>query len=270
MNSEQPIGFFDSGIGGLTVANSVLEALPNERIVYFADSLHFPYGEKLEEDIQAYSLRIADFLLSKQCKCIVIACNSASASAYNQVKKYVGNRAMVVDVISPTVYYIEKYLNHISTIGVIATRRTIKSQAYKKRILASNASLTVKSLATPLLAPMVEEGFVNDEVSKAVLSKYLHREELSNIEAIILACTHYPFLKQDILAFYENQVAVIDTPTVVTAYLEDKLKEKNLLSKSKESFEEHEFYASELNETIDKNSDIFFTKRFQLNELNIF
>lgn len=270
MNSEQPIGFFDSGIGGLTVANSVLEALPNEKIVYFADSLHFPYGEKLEEDIQEYSIRIADFLLSKQCKCIVIACNSASASAYKQVKEYVGNRAMVVDVISPTVYYIQKYLHQISTIGVIATRRTIKSKAYKNRILEANSKFVVKSLATPLLAPMVEEGFVNDEVSKAVLSKYLQREELSNIEAIILACTHYPFLKKDIENFYQNKVSVIDTPTVVTAFLKDKLREQNLLSTSKESFDEHEFYASELNETIYKNSDLFFTKQFQLKELNIF
>ena len=270
MNAEQPIGFFDSGIGGLTVANAVLKALPNERIIYFGDSLHFPYGEKSAHEIQSYSVKIAEYLLEQDCKCIVIACNTASASAYNAVKESVGNRAFVIDVIDPTVYYVKKYLAQIKNIGVIATRGTIKSGAYTKGLEQNCDNLNVISKATPLLAPMVEEGFINDEVSKAVISQYLSDSELQQIEAIVLACTHYPFLKPEIEEYYHHAVEVIDTPTVIAEYLKDKLGSNQLLSQSEEEFSAHQFIVSDLTETIQNNALRFFKHQFTLEERNIF
>lgn len=270
MTAEQPIGFFDSGIGGFTVANAVLRALPNEKIIYFADSLHFPYGEKSASEIQSYSLKIAEFLLEQQCKCIVIACNSASASSYAKVKEFVGDKALVVDVIDPTVYYVNKYLKDIASIGVIATRRTIQSKAYANGLEVANPNLEVHSLATPLLAPMIEEGFINDEVSQEVIKKYLSHPQLNNIEALILACTHYPFIKTEIEQFYQHKTAVIDTPTVVAEYLKVVLKEKNLLSTTPEKIDAHKFYVSSYNQTIDETSARFFNHQFRIQEKNIF
>lgn len=270
MTAEQPIGFFDSGIGGLTVANAVLESLPNERIIYFGDSLHFPYGEKTADAIQSYSLKIAEYLLEKNCKCIVIACNSASASAYQYVKEFVGNHAIVIDVIDPTVYYINKYLPQIRNIGVIATRRTIQSEAYKNGLLRANPELNVASMATPLLAPMIEEGFINDEVSKSVINKYLSEEKLKDIESLILACTHYPFIKQEVEDFYDQKLSILDTPTVIAEFLKDVLGKRSLLNSTKQSLQAHEFYVSELNETILDTTKRFFAHKFHIEEKNIF
>ena len=270
MNAEQPIGFFDSGIGGLTVANAVLKALPNERIIYFGDSLHFPYGEKSAKEIQSYSITIANYLLQQNCKCIVIACNTASAAAYKAVKEYIGDKAIVVDVIDPTVYYVKKYLSHIENIGVIATRSTIKSGAYAIGLKEENNKLNVASVATPLLAPMIEEGFVDDNVSKAVIEKYLSNEQLQQVEALVLACTHYPFIKTEIEEFYNNNISVIDTPTVIAEFLKDTLSKKDLLSKSEEPFSAHQFFVSELNQTIEQTAERFFDHQFQLKENNIF
>lgn len=270
MNAEQPIGFFDSGIGGLTVANAVLKALPNEKIIYFADNLHFPYGEKSEREIQSYAIQIADFLLSKHCKGIVIACNSASASAYTAVKEFVGNKAFVVDVIDPTIYYVKKYFAAIQNLGIIATRRTINSAAYANQFQQELPNLQVISKATPLLAPMVEEGFVNTDVSKALIEHYLSDENLKPIEAIVLACTHYPFIKTEIEQYYGESVHVLDTPTVVAEFLTDQLQHLQLLSNTLQPFSSHEFYVSELNEVIEETALRFFKHEFQLKEQNIF
>ncbi|MBX2845747.1 MAG: glutamate racemase [Saprospiraceae bacterium] len=268
MKADQPIGIFDSGIGGLTAANAILQHLPQENLIYFGDSLHFPYGEKTEESIRAYSIQISDFLLSAGCKSIVIACNSASASAFEAVKAHVGNRALVVDVITPTVYYIEKHLHDLKTVGVIGTRRTIESKAYELGLKAANPELQIKAMATPLLAPMIEEGFVADEVSRIVTKKYLNHPQLQHLDALILACTHYPLIKGDIEAYYNYQVDVLDTPTVIAEYIKDKLGAKGLLSTTPQP--EHHFYVSKMTDTFQHTSQLFFSQPFQLQEHNIF
>jgi len=131
--NASPIGIFDSGIGGLTVANAIHKILPNEQLIYFGDTAHFPYGEKSADAIKYYSLRISDFLLKQNCKMIVIACNTASSLAYQVVKQQVGDNAMVVSVIEPVVSSVAALYKH-GRIGVIATKGTIKSDVYAKKL----------------------------------------------------------------------------------------------------------------------------------------
>jgi len=131
--ASDPIGIFDSGIGGLTVAKAVKHLLPNESIIYFGDTAHLPYGDKSTAAIQAYSIKICDIFLKRNCKVILIACNSASAAATDLVKEYVGKRAKVFNVIEPIVNYIrETYQN--TNIGLIGTKQTVGSEVYKSKI----------------------------------------------------------------------------------------------------------------------------------------
>jgi len=267
VNAQQPIGIFDSGIGGLTVANTLLEQLPNENIVYFADYLHFPYGDKSAESIQHYSSRIAEFLLEQNCKCIIIACNSASSAAYETVQA-VASDVLVVNVIDPVIYHIQNHLLHLQDIGIIGTRRTIESQAHKKSLEVALPKIKVHDLATPLLAPMIEEGIVDDHISKAIINRYLKDSQLEEIEAIVLACTHYPLIKADVEDFYNNKVNVIDIPSVMAAYIRHLLEKNNLLNSGNEG-KDH-FYASKWNNTFPETSKLFFNKEFEWEEVDIF
>jgi glutamate racemase len=160
-NPSAPIGIFDSGIGGLTVAHAITNHLPHESIIYFGDTAHLPYGDKSEAAIQAYSIKIADVLLKRGCKVIVIACNSASSAAYELLKEYVNTQAHVLNVIDPMVDYVATHFQN-KKIGLIGTKRTVQSGIYQKKITESKKGIQLSSLATPLLAPMIEEGYFNN------------------------------------------------------------------------------------------------------------
>ena len=140
LKPDQPIGIFDSGVGGLTVAAAIKQILPDEKMIYFGDTAHLPYGDKSGETIINYSKRIADFLLSKKVKVVLIACNTASAVAYNHLKEYIGDKVLIINVIDPVVEYIG---NHYSStkIGVIGTKGTINSGTYEKKILLNHLQL---------------------------------------------------------------------------------------------------------------------------------
>jgi glutamate racemase len=188
---SQSIGIFDSGIGGLTVARQLANLLPSENLIYFGDTAHLPYGDKSTAAIQAYAIKICNFLISREVKAILIACNSASAAAYELVKEYVGSKALVFNVIDPVVDFVcNQYPG--KTIGLIGTKQTVNSKVFERKILEKNSGITLKSLATPLLAPMIEEGFFHNNISWNVIENYLVNPQLENIHALILACTHYP------------------------------------------------------------------------------
>jgi glutamate racemase len=199
-----PIGIFDSGIGGLTVASAIKNLLPKESFIYFGDTAHLPYGEKSIASIQEYALEIAEFLVSKGCKMIVIACNTASAAAYEVLKKKYQQDIPVIDVISPLVDFIVK--KDFKKIGVLATKATVRSDVYSKKIAEQNENIEVVSLASGLLASMIEEGFFNNEISNVVLHKYLTYPDFEDIDALLLACTHYPLIKNEIEQFYDRKV----------------------------------------------------------------
>lgn len=265
-SGNQPIGIFDSGIGGLTVANAIYKHLPSETLIYFGDTAHLPYGDKAPESIRGYSVKIADFLLSQGCKIIVIACNTASAIAYETVKKHVGSRALVIDVINPVVEEVSR-MKKIKHVGVIGTRATIKSNAYAVRISDANPDLKVSSLATPLLAPMIEEGFFNNKISRTIINSYLSRPKIKKIDALILACTHYPLIKPEIVEYYKKGINIVDSADIVAAKVRMLLDNKQLLNSGKAN--KHRFYISDFTTSFEKSTKIFFKGKLKLEHKNL-
>lgn len=266
LKSNQAIGIFDSGIGGLTVANAIRAILPNETLIYFGDTAHFPYGDKSEDSIRFYSIKIARFLLQQNCKMIVIACNTASSHAYEVVKEFVGDQIPVINVIDPVVEKVTSDKN-IKKIGVIGTKGTIKSNIYEKKIKKLKPSMEVSSLATPLLAPMIEEGFFNNTISKTIIDSYLSKPKLKKIDSIILACTHYPLIKKEVNAIYKNQVKIVDSAEMVAQYVKEVLVKKKINHKGKSG--KHRFYVSDYTESFDKSAGMFFGNKIKLEEANI-
>jgi glutamate racemase len=267
LNANQPIGLFDSGIGGLTVAKAIKDRLPKERLIYFGDTAHLPYGDKSADSIKYYAIRIAQFLLDNNCKMIVIACNTASALAYDTVKDFVGKRALVVNVIDPVVKKITAH-KQMKRIGVIGTKGTIKSGIHARKLIAADKSLTVEGLATPLLVPMIEEGFFNNKISRAVIDSYLSRPKLKRIDALILGCTHYPLIKKEIEAVYQGKVPLVDSADEVAEYVYHLLKKDNLLNTSTKK-PVHKFYVSDYTEAFEKNTNFFFNEKVKLEEASI-
>lgn len=260
-NSTAPIGIFDSGIGGLTVAQAIKQLLPKENIVYFGDTAHLPYGDKSEAAIQAYSIKIADILLKKGCKVIVIACNSASSASYELLKEYVRKDAHIINVIDPMVEYITENFAG-KRIGLIGTKRTVQSGIYSRKILEANCGISLQSLATPLLAPMIEEGFFNNQISHEIIRQYLEDETLKDIDALVLACTHYPLIKKEINQFYQNRVAVLDSAEVVAQALQRYLAYNRLLN----DLEVHtnHFFVSDYTESFEASTRLFFGEQVTL------
>ncbi|MBC5992621.1 glutamate racemase [Pontibacter cellulosilyticus] len=257
----RPIGIFDSGIGGLTVAQAITNVLPNERIVYFGDTAHLPYGDKSTAAIQAYAVKICDLLIKQNCKVILIACNSASAAAYDLVKEYVGSKAKVLNVIDPIVSYIGRTYPD-KTIGLIGTKQTVNSNIYRKKVDELGHNIELKSHATPLLAAMIEEGFFNDSISESVIHAYLSDPDLDNIEALILGCTHYPLIKKQIENYYKGKVDVLDASQIVAQQVKDYLEANNLASDKLVG--EHHFYVSDFTRSFEESTRIFFKRQVHL------
>jgi glutamate racemase len=261
---EKPIGIFDSGVGGLTVAHAIKQILPGESLIYFGDTAHLPYGDKSEEAIRYYSEKITDFLLDHDAKAILIACNSASASAYEYLKEKYRGRTILLDVIDPVVSYIGT--RKFSKIGVIGTKRTISSGTYEQKI-GKSAETTVVSLATPLLVPMIEEGFIFDDISNAIIRTYLSNDSLAGIEALILGCTHYPIIRNQISKFFNFDVEVVDSARIVSATLRDTLDKNGLLNDSNSVTDK--FFVSDYTGYFEKIARMFFEQNINLQKADI-
>lgn len=263
MNNDpsQPIGIYDSGIGGLTVAQAITQLLPNEDIIYFGDTAHLPYGDKSEAAIQAYSIKIADVLLKKKCKAIVIACNSASSAAYELLKEYVRKDALIINVIDPMITFVAEHF-HNCKVGLIGTKRTVTSGVYAKKIEENNKNITLQSLPTPLLAPMIEEGFFNNQISHEIIAQYLADPELKDIQSLILACTHYPLIKKEILDYYGSDIKLLDSSEIVALALKRVLHENNLLNPIPGSSKH--FFVSDFTPSFEASTRIFFGEVVQL------
>lgn len=267
MSDIRPIGIFDSGVGGLTVANAIRQIMPNESMIYFGDTAHLPYGDKSPETIRFYTSGITKFLLSQNCKVIVIACNTASANAYDTVLELTGGKVPVLNVVDPVVDYVIKS-NNYRHIGVIGTKSTINSDTYALKIHQTNPGTIVSSLATPLFVPMIEEGFIFDDISNAIIRTYLSRHELNDIDSIILGCTHYPIIKNQINKFFNFNVDIIDSARVVANALRDLLLQKNLINSSP-SVSGHKFFVSDITPSFRVISKMFFEQDVNLELMNI-
>lgn len=266
MSSSLPVGIFDSGIGGLTVASAIHKLLPNEQLIYFGDTTHLPYGEKSPEAIKYYSLKIAKFLADKKCKIIVIACHTASSQAYEDLVEFLGDKIPIVNMIDPVV---EKIIaeNQYKRIGVIGTKSTIQANLYQTKIQALNAQMEVIPLATPLLAKMIEEGFFNHQISQAVIHSYLSSPKLKKIDSLILACTHYPLIEAEIRDFYKDQVAIVDPAEIVADYVKSRLQTFELLSDTEPK--RHQFFVSDYTPSFEKSTQVFFGQKIHLSHKNI-
>lgn len=257
----KPIGIFDSGIGGLTVAHAIKKVLPHESMIYFGDTAHLPYGDKSEAAIQAYSIRIANILLQKGCKVIVIACNSASSAAYELLKEYVRKDTHIINVIDPMVALVAQQFQG-KNIGLIGTKRTVQSGVYARKIQELGQGITLHSLATPLLAPMIEEGFFNNQISHEIIAQYLSDPELQNIDGLILACTHYPLIKKEIGQFYHNKMNILDSSEVVALALKNYLQQQNLLNPEQKATDH--FLVSDYTESFESSARMFFHNSVRL------
>lgn len=259
--ASDPIGIFDSGIGGLTVAKAVKHLLPNESIIYFGDTAHLPYGDKSTAAIQAYSIKICDIFLQQNCKVILIACNSASAAATDLVKEYVGKRAKVFNVIEPVVNYIRETYKE-TTIGLIGTKQTVGSKVYETKIENLDNALKLNSLATPLLVPMIEEGFLQGTISQDIINEYLKKPLLQDIRALILGCTHYPLIKEQVSNYYHKNVEVIDSSEMVANSLKAYLEYNLLVNTSGNSSDQ--FMVSDFTKSFEELTKLFFGHQVQL------
>ncbi len=263
LHASRPIGIFDSGIGGLTIAKAIHDNFPNENIIYFGDTAHLPYGEKSVYALQSYTVKILDLLVRELgCKAVIIACNSASAAAYELAKEFTGKQAKVINVIDPVVNYVaENYPN--KRVGIIGTRATINSRAYEEKINGTNKGIDLRSLATPLLASIIEEGYIDNKISKSVIEEYLSDKTLENIEALILGCTHYPLIRNQIDDFYQHKVDIIDAPELVAKSLESFLTEFGLHN-IENTERTKKFYVSDFTKSFEASTEIFFQEKVNL------
>ncbi len=260
------IGIFDSGIGGLTVAKAIKNKLPQAELVYFGDTAHLPYGDKSPASIRHYSTKITQFLLSENCTALVIACNTASAHAFKTVKDVAGPDIPVFNVIDPVVKFIAtRYQNQ--KVGIIATRGTIKTRVYPRSIKIANSSITVGSKSTPLLASMIEEGFFNDSIPQAVLEAYFSDNRFKDIDSIILGCTHYPLVKDEVNNLLPSGVAVIDSPSIVAEQLNSVLIAMGEKVTESTLKEKHHFQVSDLTENFKFSARHFFGDDLTLEEV---
>jgi glutamate racemase len=262
---EQPIGIFDSGVGGLTVAHAIKQILPGESLIYFGDTAHLPYGDKSAESIRYYSQRITEFLLEHNSKAVLVACNSASASAYDSLKEEFQKKTILFDVIDPVVEYMGT--KDFTKIGVIGTKRTISSGTYEKKIKEKSPETSVVSLATPLLVPMIEEGFIFDDISNAIIRSYLSDESLAGIQALILGCTHYPIIKNQISKIFNFNIEVVDSARIVSKILRDTLEKNNLLNDS--GIVKDQFFISDYTPYFEKIARMFFEGEINLKKADI-
>ena len=257
-----PIGIFDSGIGGLTVARAIRSVLPNESFIYFGDTAHLPYGDKSPGLVASYAEGITRFLLEEhKCKAIVIACNTASAAAYETLRDAYRGHLPVINVIDPM---IEEVIaaEGLTKVGVIATKTTVASGVYQEKFKRRKPELSVATLATPLLASLIEEGFYDNSISEAVIHRYLSDSSLDGIQGLILACTHYPLIRNQIQEYFRGSVRIFDSAAVVAAKLKDILSKENLLSLIHENHDR--FFVSDFTPAFELATKTFFGSSIRL------
>ena len=241
---DAPVGVFDSGVGGLTVAREIMRNLPSEKIVYFGDTARVPYGNKSKENVIRYSRQIIHFLLEQQVKAIVIACNTASAFALDEVRNEFD--IPILGVIEPGARVAAQETKN-KKIGVIGTEGTIGSGIHAAFLKKLDPGITVISKACPLFVPLVEEGWLHDPVTLEVVSRYLQEFKEKEADTLILGCTHYPLIRSTIREFMGEGVRLVN-PTYETALeLASLLEREGLLSGEKKQEEfPYRFYVSDL------------------------
>ncbi|MCB0397981.1 MAG: glutamate racemase [Flavobacteriales bacterium] len=254
-------------MGGLTVAKAIVKQLPQENLIYFGDTAHLPYGDKSPVAIRHYAEEITRYLLGKGCKAIVVACNTASAHAYKNVRKLTPDHIPVFDVIDPVVQHASKHHQN-QKIGIIATKGTIGSGIYEKKLKKLNSKLKVVSAATPMLVPMIEESFMNQNVRQAILSAYLNQAKFTGIGALILGCTHYPLIIKDIRSILPREADIIDSASITAFAVRSKLEALQLINPSNKR-PVRQFFVSDFTQAFEKLAKRFFGDQLNLRKADI-
>jgi glutamate racemase len=204
----QPIGVFDSGIGGLTVVKALHELLPSENIFYLGDTARVPYGNKSAETVERYALELAQMLVRENAKAIIVACNTVSSVAIPKLRASIS--VPVIGVIEPGANAAIA-LTRNRHVGVIGTRATIRSGAYENALRALNVHVRVSSRACPLLVPLIEEGLLDDKLTDLTIARYLEPMIEEDIDTLVLGCTHYPLLARALGRFLGEKVQIVDS-----------------------------------------------------------
>ena len=239
-----PIGVFDSGVGGLTVAREIMRQIPNERIVYFGDTARVPYGGKSKEIVTKYSQQIVRFLRTQNVKAIVIACNTASAYALEEIKKEID--IPIIGVVKPGAVTATKATRN-GKIGVIAPEGTINSQIYTQYIKDLKQDAEVLGKACPLFVPLVEEGLLEDPVTDEIAQRYLSVLIDSGIDTLILGCTHYPLIRSTVGRVMGEKVTLVNPAYETALELKRLLIEKQMLQEEKPALgtNQYQFFVSD-------------------------
>ena len=255
---NRSIGVFDSGIGGLTVVNALTKLLPNEKIIYVGDTARVPYGNKSIDSIRQYSFEITNWLLKKNCKMIVVACNTVSSLVLEFLTSSIS--IPIIGVIDPGVKQAIS-ISKNNKIAVLGTHATIRSNAYGKRLKIANPKIEVISQACPLFVPLVEEGLVEGEIPRKIAKFYFNNLVNFNVDTIILGCTHYPLLKSTINTVLKNKVLLVDSGEATAKTVFSTLKKLNAFSNTTDR---------EINCYVTDDPDLFneVALRFVLKKIN--
>lgn len=255
---NSPIGVFDSGVGGLTVAREIMRQLPNERIVYFGDTARVPYGSKSKETVTKFSRQIVRFLQTQQVKAIVVACNTASACALEELEREVD--IPIIGVLKPGAKAaIDATKN--GKIGVVATEATINSGIYNRYIQENNPKAQVLGKACPLFVPLVEEGLWEDPVTDEIARRYLAELIDVGIDTLILGCTHYPMIRSTVGKIMGEQVTLVNPAYETARELKELLREKGLESEHRPGLgtELYRFFVSDAADKFQKFANSILT-----------
>lgn len=240
-----PIGVFDSGVGGLTVAREIMRQIPNEKIIYFGDTARVPYGSKSRETITKYSRQIVNFLREQKVKAIVAACNTASAYALDEIEKEID--IPIIGVVKPGAKIAAESTRN-GKIGVIGTEGTIGSRIYSTYINEINGKIRVLGKACPLFVPLVEEGLWQDPVTDEIATRYLSELIDCDIDTLILGCTHYPLIRSTVGRIMGENVTLVNPAYETARELKELLERENLLNETKPELgnNRYRFYVSDM------------------------
>ena len=238
-----PVGVFDSGVGGLTVVREIIRQLPDENIVYFGDTARVPYGSKSQKTVIRFSEQIIRFLKTKQVKAIVIACNTASALALDIVREEFD--VPILGVVAPGARAAVKATRN-RKIGVVGTDATVRSGVYTKVIQGIDPQIRVIEKACPLFVPLVEEGFKEHEVTREIIEYYLESLRATDIDAMILGCTHYPLLRSRIREYMGKEIQIVNPAYETAIDLKTLLEDQDMANKGSDpAGSRYEFYVSD-------------------------
>ena len=241
---EMPIGVFDSGMGGLTVMREIMRQIPNEKVIYFGDTARVPYGSKSKETVTRFSRQIVRFLQSKQVKAIVVACNTASAYALNDLEREID--IPIIGVVKPGAKVAAEATRN-GQVGVIATEGTISSNIYTTYIRQLRPEVQVTGKACPLFVPLVEEGLWEDPVTDEIARRYLTELIDIDIDTLILGCTHYPLIRSTVGRIMGDQVTLVNPAYETARELKELLQQYNILNEEEPHLGEnkYQFYVSD-------------------------